>query len=715
MNAEFSTPNDYENELRGLRPDDPKDPSAEGPDFLFAGDTDEVSGDADCGIADQTIMTEETAMGSNRREAAMGSAAVRSQTVRDIPGTSARRNGPIGVPSEAGTMQRVEQVGDVVEGTVVGERAPNYYADVLANERKVNVVGDYAEEVDAATSALVLEHVARLNQEPGRSVVVVANFGPGATTQLIDNASENLGIYDLRASNVQGVPGLLTSEQFGDVLASAAAVEDSPAVASRYARLLGPPIAAIEAWKGGPRSNGVGNVGPQEVRDAIRLLGGASAADPMGGKKDSEVPNLPELDLRRAVRDSVNKTSLESNEAYLEPLRDFLDKSYPDSEEPHFAGLSEYSPGLGAEPAPAPAPGQQSVTSIIHLGVGGSGRRLDHHSAIVANALPPLLAEQTPNGRPELVVLANADLAPQQAVKQILRHCRQQRIRTIVTVAQLTDESAWLIQGGAYAWTQVNAAQAYLLSKAMGTTLRTRASGATLSSGTNTGVSLHQGSSVNFEGTHSVYAQSSGTSGSIDGSQGDNFGLQVNFQISEEARFYPHDIEEQVGPSQVGAVTSLKEPLGVSTIGGELVRPFPPPIADPPELAEIRAQMARVQEHSKEMLRLREQLAVYQQLAARQEGEKPAIAASDGPRQVTSSGGIPQGARPKTIPVAARTPDLQVREWRLQRANEVTHGRSHGSLRKFIQERYKDECARKGVEPTRDGYRAWVEPYERYI
>ncbi len=478
----------------------------------------------------------------------------------------------------------------------------------LATERRVNIVGGEHHETTTAISQVVTTRVEELIAEGRGGAVLVLNFTPSPRTNLV--AGVDRDTYTDAHSSIEDQKGIfktLNSEQIAEALATAAG-GDNERSATAYNSVLDPVTEALErvGRENGRPSGEVPDL--VEIRDAIRHLRGMR---PVVEESKTGVKLLPdpaspmfgaEVSLsatqRTAVEDSLPSTIRSDIRQICDPLGAWMDKVIRDPQatpeqtaiEPGEAGPTETSlQDVHGSDVP---PGQVTVLSV---GVSQTayGRRLTGESALLGQAALPLIAQRTPWGRPEMVVARGLDAASAVA-QELIDTCRRQQVPLVATFSNLSERTAPLASGGAYALLHMDPSSAAVMSRILGTKIREDLTGFSLGKSGGANSAGHRGENLGFERDNPL-PRNGGTSETAD--IGVNTGLSFNetYSVSEGPRFRPSDITT-VQPGTTAIITPDGESLGTFSLRHrERVGDFPPPAREG-VLSGVKQDLARLEE-----------------------------------------------------------------------------------------------------------------------
>lgn len=427
-------------------------------------------------------------------------------------------------------QQRVEVPPRPAE--VVGLRHPYDYP--LVGEYKVGIAG-YSQDVEIVTHQTVVTATRVMEAEglAGTGVVLAANFGIAQSELSRLGGRGDYNLIDLPVMGAQGVLRALPVDKMAEILADAAASGDDRTAYAYEEILVGvgqalakPVIDPTSGEQARDPVTGEGRTSTPDldkINDAIKYFVGARLGALEGVK--NEIPSLTAAD--RTALDRVFQTDRREALAPLfVPLNQWLAKN-----------IQGQATGTDANEA------RNGRIGVVNMTVSGHGRTLRAQTEALGHSITQMTATMsTPWGRPEMVIIRNADLANQDVMRELLQHCEDLHIPTLVSVSKLTDETAPLIEGGALAFAALTVGEAETASRLMGDVERDDVTGESHAEHRNTGNSTHAGVSLGYE-KGSPDPKTGGTSGSRDISEGSTWDRSQTRTIGAGRRVLPHHVQ----------------------------------------------------------------------------------------------------------------------------------------------------------------------------
>lgn len=501
----------------------------------------EKIGDGEGAPTEIVITPDETVEDQRATEVATGKAQVRD----------------IGATASGNVVEHKEPAveGEILpkEVTAIAEKnrgSTQFFDQPLAEAKKVCIVGDASEarRVDHAVYQVAQTIVENADPRKGNGVIIAARFAPAPDTILLKppEQAKTFTPVAVDTTSPEGLYSVLKSDQIAESVAKAAGGDNERAVTA-YDFILRRVTSALTTQTTDERTGAVTTTPPTlaQIRDGVRWLREMYTAD-------VQEITRPQRD---AVKNSIPKTSQTQNQPFYEPLGQWLDKAIPN-----------------------PVPGQPAVTTeqqptadnqmtLVNIGVKPTGHGIASKAekALLSQALVPLVAEQTPWGRPEAVILTDIDKADPDAIREIDQICRAQNIPLIVTVGAISEQNIDLVQADMYAITKVNAVQANTLAtKVLGTTIREDPTSRTTNVGVSEGTSTNTGGSESYK-LGGAFAESTGTSTGVSDSTGTSTGLSETVSIGEGPRFRAAELG-QIPQNRIAIVSSTGRSYGLYSI-----------------------------------------------------------------------------------------------------------------------------------------------------
>lgn len=465
-----------------------------------------------------------------------------------------------------------------VEGEIVlgnkNRGSTQFFDQPLAEAKKVCIIGDASEarRVDYAVYQVAQTIVENADPRKGNGVIIAARFAPAPDTILMKPPEQTKTFTPVAVDTTspEGLYSVLKGDQLAEAVAKAAGGDNERATTA-YDYVLQRVTDALTTQSTDETTGVVTTTLPTlaQVRDGVRWL------------REMYIADVQEItrEQRDAVKNCIPKTSQAQNQPFYEPLGQWLDKAVPKR--------VPDKPALTAEQQPDPT----SDITLVNIAVkpAGHGLTAQAEKALLSHALVPLLAEQTPWGRPEAVILTDIDKASPDAIREIDQICRTQNIPLIVTVGAIPEQNLDIVQADVYAITKVNSVQANILAtKVLGTTMREDPTSRTSNIGISEGTSTNTGGSENFK-LGSGFAESSGTSSGVSDSTGTSSGLSETVTIGEGPKFRAAELS-QIPQHRIAVVSSTGTSYGLYKIA-ERTREKDFPLAPPQRQLDVGDRM----------------------------------------------------------------------------------------------------------------------------
>lgn len=492
------------------------------------------------GPAEIVIVSDETGV----EEPKTAETATENAQVRDIGATASSK-----------VVEHTPPKAVALEGEIVPNNknrgSREFFDQPLAEAKKVCIVGDASEatRVDHAVYQVAQTIVENADTSKGNGVIIAARFAPAPDTILMKPPEQTKTFTPVAVDTTKpdGLYSVLKGDQIAEAVAKAAGGDNERAVTA-YDFILRRVTEALTTRTADEETGHVTAIPPTlaQVRDGVRWLREMYTSDVQQITREQ----------RDAVKNSIPKTAQAQNQPFYEPLGQWLDKA-----------IANPVPGQAAVTAEQ-QPNQDNDITLVNIAVKPTGQGLAAKAerGLLSQGLVPLIAEQTPWGRPEAIILTDIDRADPDAIREIERTCRAQNIPLIVTVGAITEQIIDLVQADLYGITKNNPLQASMLAtKVLGTAIREDPTSRTTNIGYSDGYSTNTGDSENFK-LGSGFAESSGISKGASESEGRSEGISETVSIGEGPRFRAAELGK-IPQRQIAIISATGESYGLYNIG----------------------------------------------------------------------------------------------------------------------------------------------------